>query len=331
MSVLVTGGAGYIGSHMVYSLVDRGESVVVLDNMTTGYRPNLSEQAQLVIGDIGDQILVEKVMREHQVEAVVHFAGSIVVPDSVSDPLGYYANNTVKSRTLMAAAVNCAVKAFIFSSTAAVYGMPATDMLAEDVPLAPISPYGTSKLMTEMMLADTAKAHDFRYTALRYFNVAGADPEGRTGQSSPRATHLIKVASQAALGQRDYLEIFGTDFDTRDGTGVRDYIHVSDLIAAHVLALDRLRSGADSLVANCGYGRGYTVREVIDAVKRVSEVDFEVRETGRRAGDPAALIAIAERARAELGWVPAYDDLDVMVGHAFAWETRMAGRNTPGG
>lgn len=330
MSVLVTGGAGYIGSHMVHALVDRGESVVVLDNMTTGYRPNLSDTATLVIGDIGDQILTERVMREHEVEAIVHFAGSIVVPDSVSDPLGYYANNTVKSRTLMAAAVNCGVKAFIFSSTAAVYGMPETSMLAEDVPLAPISPYGTSKLMTEMMLADTAKAHDFRYTALRYFNVAGADPEGRSGQSSPRATHLIKVASQAALGQRDYLEIFGTDFDTRDGTGVRDYIHVSDLIAAHVLALDRLRSGGDSLVANCGYGRGYSVREVIDAVKRISETDFEVRETGRRAGDPAALIAIADRARAELGWVPAYDDLDVMVGHAFAWETRMAGRNAPG-
>eukprot|EP00752_Nemacystus_decipiens_P019549 g17605.t1 len=328
MTVLVTGGAGYIGSHMVHALIDRGESVVVIDNMTTGYRPNLSEEASLVIGDIGDQILVERVMREHQVEAIVHFAGSIVVPDSVADPLGYYANNTVKSRTLMAAAVNCGVKSFIFSSTAAVYGMPQTAMLAEDVPLAPISPYGTSKLMTEMMLADTAKAHDFNFTALRYFNVAGADPEGRTGQSSPRATHLIKVASQAALGQRDYLEIFGTDFETRDGTGVRDYIHVTDLIAAHVLALDRLRDGGDSLVANCGYGRGYTVREVIEAVKRVSEVDFEVRETGRRAGDPAALIAIAERARTELGWVPAYDDLDVMVGHAFAWETRMAGRNS---
>lgn len=330
MTVLVTGGAGYIGSHMVHALTDRGEPLVVVDNMTTGYRPNLPDDVALVIGDIGDQILVESVMREHGVNAVVHFAGSIVVPDSVADPLGYYANNTVKSRALMAAAVNCGVKHFIFSSTAAVYGMPDQPMIAEQAPTVPISPYGSSKLMTEMMLADTAYAHDFSYTALRYFNVAGADPEGRTGQSSPRATHLIKVASQAALGQRSHMEIYGTDYATDDGTGVRDYIHVSDLIAAHVLALDRLRAGGDSQVMNCGYGRGYSVRQVVDAVKRVSGVDFEARETGRRAGDPATLVAIADRARQELGWVPAYDDLDVIVGHAYAWETRMAGRNTAG-
>lgn len=327
MKVLVTGGAGYIGSHMVHALADRGEPLVVIDNMTTGYRPNLPDDVELVIGDIGDQILVERVMREHDVDAVVHFAGSIVVPDSVSDPLGYYANNTVKSRTLMAAAVTCGVKHFIFSSTAAVYGMPEQPMLAEDAPTVPISPYGSSKLMTEMMLADTARAHDFRYTALRYFNVAGADPEGRTGQSSPRATHLIKVASQAALGQRTHMDIFGTDYDTEDGTGVRDYIHVCDLIAAHILALDRLRSGGDSQVMNCGYGRGYSVRQVVEAVRRVSGSDFEARESERRAGDPAMLVAIADRARAELGWKPAYDDLDVIVGHAYAWETRMAGRN----
>lgn len=329
MSVLVTGGAGYIGSHMVHALVDRGEDVVVLDNMTTGFRPNLADGITLVIGDIGDQILVEKVLREQGVDAIVHFAGSIVVPDSVTDPLGYYANNTVKSRTLMAAAVNVGVKHFIFSSTAAVYGMPSIPLIDETIPVAPISPYGTSKLMTEMMLADTAVAHDFAYTALRYFNVAGADPDGRTGQSSPRATHLIKVASQAALGQRTHMEIYGTDYDTEDGTGVRDYIHVTDLIAAHCLALDRLRRGGASLVANCGYSKGYSVRDVIASVRRVSGVDFDVREAPRRAGDPAALVAKADRARQELGWVPAYDDLDTIVGHAFAWEARMAGRNRP--
>ncbi len=328
MSVLVTGGAGYIGSHMAHALVDRGDQVVVVDNLTTGYKPNLPEAIKLVVGDIGDQILVESVLREHRVDAIVHFAGSIVVPDSVADPLGYYANNTVKSRSLMAAAVNVGVRNFIFSSTAAVYGVPGGSTVTEDAPTVPISPYGSSKLMTEMMLADTSRAHDFAYTVLRYFNVAGADPEGRTGQSSPRATHLIKVASQAALGQRPYMEIFGTDYDTEDGTGVRDYIHVSDLIAAHVLALDRLRDGGDSLVMNCGYGRGYSVRQVVEAVRRVSGVEFEARETGRRAGDPASLVAVADRARQELGWRPAYDDLDVIVGHAYAWETRMAGRNS---
>jgi UDP-glucose 4-epimerase len=327
MSVMVTGGAGYIGSHMVHALVDRGVDVVVFDNMTTGVKSSLPVGVQLVIGDIGDQVLLEHVMRAHAVDAVVHFAGSIVVPDSVRDPLGYYANNTVKSRTLMAAAVNCGVRHFIFSSTAAVYGMPSTSLVDEAAATSPISPYGTSKLMTEMMLADTARAHDFAFTALRYFNVAGADPDGRTGQSSPMATHLIKVASQAALGQRGHMEIFGTDFDTPDGTGVRDYIHVSDLIAAHVLALERLRAGGGSLVANCGYGTGYSVRQVIDAVKRVSGRDFEVREAPRRPGDPAALVARAELARAELGWRPSHDDLDTIVAHAFAWEARMAGRN----
>ena len=329
MTVLVTGGAGYIGSHMVHALHDRAEPLIVVDNMTTGYRPNMPDDVALVIGDIGDQILIERVMREHGVNAIVHFAGSIVVPDSVADPLGYYANNTVKSRTLMAAAVNCGVGHFIFSSTAAVYGIPDGAMVREDAPTQPISPYGSSKLMTEMMLADTARAHDFAYTALRYFNVSGADPDGRTGQSSPRATHLIKVASQTALGQRPYMEIFGTDYDTEDGTGVRDYIHVSDLIAAHVLALDRLRAGGDSQIMNCGYGHGYTVRQVVDAVRRVSGVDIEARETARRPGDPASLVAITDKVRAELGWVPAHDDLDEIIGHAYAWETRMAGRNAP--
>ncbi|MBV6657182.1 MAG: UDP-glucose 4-epimerase GalE [Devosiaceae bacterium] len=329
MSVLVTGGAGYIGSHMVHALVDRGESVLVIDNMTTGYRPNLAPQAVLVVGDIGDQILVERLMREYSVDAVVHFAGSIVVPESVADPLAYYANNTVKSRTLMAAAVTCGVEHFIFSSTAAVYGMPTTDMVKEVTPTAPISPYGSSKLMTEMMLADTARAHKFRYTALRYFNVAGADPDGRAGQYSANATHLIKIATQTALGQRDHMSIFGADYDTPDGTGVRDYIHVSDLIAAHCLALDRLRQGGDSLVANCGYGRGYSVRDVIASVKRVANVDFEVREAPRRAGDPGTLVARSDRAREMLGWVPQHDDLDTIVGHALAWEARLSGRNEP--
>ncbi|MEM1285344.1 MAG: UDP-glucose 4-epimerase GalE [Cohaesibacteraceae bacterium] len=329
MSVLVTGGAGYIGSHMVHALVDRDEPVVVIDNLTSGYRPNLPDNVPVVIGDIGDQILVERVMRTHGVDAVVHFAGSIVVPESVADPLGYYANNTVKSRALMAAAVNCGVRAFIFSSTAAVYGLPGTPLVEEEAQLAPISPYGASKMMTEMMLADTAHAHDFAYTAIRYFNVAGADPEGRTGQSSPKATHLIKVASQVALGQRPHLEIFGTDYETEDGTGVRDYIHVSDLIAAHVLALDRLRSGGDSLVVNCGYSRGYSVRQVIDMVQSVSGVDFDVREAARRPGDPAALIAKSDRIRGELGWTPRHDDLETMIRHAFSWEARMAGRNMP--
>ncbi|MEM6711404.1 MAG: UDP-glucose 4-epimerase GalE [Pseudomonadota bacterium] len=327
MAVLITGGAGYIGSHMAHALADRGMPFVVLDNLTTGYRPGMPDGALLIVGDIGDQVLVERLIREHSIDAVVHFAGSIVVPDSMTDPLGYYANNTVKSRALMAACVNCGVRSFIFSSTAAVYGMPDTDQLDETAPTAPISPYGSSKLMTEMMLADTAHAHDFAYTAIRYFNVAGADPHGRTGQSSPRATHLIKVASQAALGQRPYMEIYGSDYDTPDGTGVRDYIHVSDLIAAHVLALDRLRGGGDSLVINCGYGQGYSVREVVASVRRVSGVDFEAREAPRRAGDPASLVAIADRARRELGWTPSHDDLDEIVSHAYAWETRMVGRN----
>lgn len=327
MAVLVTGGAGYIGSHMVHALVDRGERVVVVDNLTTGFKPNLPEDAVLAVGDVGDQIFLEALIREHEVDAIVHFAGSIVVPESVSDPLGYYANNTVKSRSLMAAAVNGGVRHFIFSSTAAVYGMPSSDIVEEGMPTVPISPYGASKLMTEMMLADTAHAHDFAYTALRYFNVAGADPDGRTGQSTPKATHLIKVATQAALGQRSHVDIFGSDYATEDGTGVRDYIHVSDLISAHCLALDRLRDGGDSLVANCGYGRGYSVRQVIDAVQRVSGTSFDVREAPRRAGDPAALVARADRARQALGWSPAYDDLDTIVGHALSWEARLYGRN----
>ena len=252
MTVLVTGGAGYIGSHMVLELASAGEKVVVLDNLSTGVRANVLAGVPLEVGDVGDELLVRGLLRQHKIDAIIHFAGSIVVPDSVVDPLGYYNNNTVKSRALMAAAVGCGVKHFIFSSTAAVYGMPEVNPVTETTELKPISPYGTSKLMTELMLADTARAHDFRYAALRYFNVAGADPEGRTGQSTPRATHLIKVACQTALGQHAALNVYGADYPTADGTCVRDYIHVSDLARAHLAALRKLRAGGASDIFNCG-------------------------------------------------------------------------------
>ncbi|MEM8878334.1 MAG: UDP-glucose 4-epimerase GalE [Pseudomonadota bacterium] len=326
MSVLVTGGAGYIGSHMVLALADRGEQVIVLDDLSTGVRDNVDPRAVLMVGDVGNEGLLLQLIARHQVESIVHFAGSIVVPDSVSDPLGYYLNNTVRSRSLIAAAVTAGVAHMIFSSTAAVYGMPKSNPVFENADLNPISPYGTSKWMTEMMLRDTAAAHDLRYCALRYFNVAGADPDGRSGQSTPRATHLIKVASEAAARQRGKLDIFGTDYDTPDGTCIRDYIHVSDLIAAHIAALDHLRLGGGSEVLNCGYGKGFSVREVIDAVKRVGDVDFPVHEAARRPGDPAALVAGAKNVRSLLGWVPQYDDLDTIVGHALAWEQSLAAK-----
>ncbi len=276
MTVLVTGGAGYIGSHMVLAVRDAGRNVVVLDNLSTGFRWAVHPEAVFVEGDCGDEDLVGRVIREHGVDAIVHFAGSIVVPDSVVDPLGYYLNNTVRSRALIAAAVANGVPRFLFSSTAAVYGDAKESPIAETAPLDPVSPYGTSKLMTELMLRDTARAHPLKYVALRYFNVAGADPAGRSGQSSPRATHLIKVATQAALGERTHLDVFGTDYPTPDGTCLRDYIHVTDLARAHVLALDYLAAGGESAVFNCGYGRGYSVLQVIEAVKRVSGVDFPV-------------------------------------------------------
>jgi len=326
MAVLVTGGAGYIGSHMVLSLVDRGEDVVVLDNLSTGFRWAVAQPAKLVEGDVGDIAMVEKIIAEDNIDAIIHFAGSIVVPDSISDPLGYYLNNTVKSRALIEAAVRGGVKRFIFSSTAAVYGMPETNPVVEDASLQPISPYGSSKMMTEIMLGDTSFAHDFNYVALRYFNVAGADPKGRSGQSTPRATHLIKVASEAALGQRARLDVYGTDYETPDGTCIRDYIHVSDLARAHLLALDHLRREPENLVMNCGYGRGFSVLEVIDAVKRVSGVDFEVRLTDRRPGDPAALVAGADRIRERLAWTPERDDLDDIVADALNWEKKLKDR-----
>lgn len=323
MTVLVTGGAGYIGSHMVLELLDSGESVVVLDNLSTGFRWAVPTNATLVVGDVGDQDLVRSIVRKHGVKAIIHFAGSIVVPESVADPLGYYHNNTVKSRALMEVAVEMGIEQFIFSSTAAVYGNPSEVPVREDAELKPMSPYGSSKLMTEIMLADVARAHNFRYVALRYFNVAGADPQGRTGQSTPNATHLIKVACEAALGKRPCIEVFGTDYPTEDGTCIRDYIHVTDLVRAHRAALRHLRDGGDSEIFNCGYSKGFSVLEVIDAVKRVSGADFEVRNAPRRAGDPAAIVAASDKIRVHLGWRPELDKLETIAAQALAWESHM--------
>lgn len=327
MTVLVTGGAGYIGSHMVLALCDSGERVVVLDDLSTGFDWAVDGRATLVTGKVGDMELVGRLIAEHGVDAIVHFAGSIVVPESVTDPLKYYGNNTAASRNLIEAAVKAGVKHFIFSSTAAVYGNTGSDAVSEDAVLKPESPYGRSKLMTEMMLADVAAAHPLKFGVLRYFNVAGADPARRSGQSSPVATHLIKVAAQAALGQRKSMSIFGTDFPTPDGTGVRDYIHVTDLAKAHRLLLDYLRGGGESVTLNCGYGRGFSVREVIDTVKAVSGVDFEVIEGPRRAGDPAAIVAKADRLRSVLGWVPEHQPLEEIVSTALTWERYLATRN----
>jgi UDP-glucose 4-epimerase len=327
MTVLVTGGAGYIGSHMVWDLLDAGEEVVVLDRLSTGFDWAVAPEAKLVVGEIADQPLVERIIREHGVHEIIHFAGSIVVPESVADPLGYYLNNTVASRALIESAVRTGVKHFIFSSTAAVYGSPRRMPVDETQIPAPESPYGTSKWMTELMLRDTAAAHPLTFAVLRYFNVAGADPKGRTGQSTKGATHLIKVASETALGKRPFLEVYGTDYDTADGTCVRDYIHVSDLAAAHRQALRYLRDGGASLIANCGYGHGYSVLEVLDTVRKVVGHDFDVRVAGRRAGDASAIVADASLARGTLGWEPVHDDLERIVEHAFAWEANLARRN----
>jgi UDP-glucose 4-epimerase len=326
MSVLVTGGAGYIGSQMVWDLVGRGEKVVVLDDLSTGFDWAVAPQAELVIGDIGDRVLLDRIMRTRQVDTVMHFAGSIVVPDSVADPLGYYLNNTVKARELIAAAISNRVENFVFSSTSAVYGIPASLPVAEDAPLSPASPYGASKAMTERMLADATVAYGLRSVVLRYFNVAGADPAGRTGQSARGATHILKVAIEAVTGQRDHVAVFGTDYDTPDGTGIRDYIHVSDLVGAHLAALDHLRGGGDSLVLNCGYGHGYSVLELLEAVQAVSGQVIDVRPRDRRAGDVPVMVAAAERIKKVLGWQPRYDDINVIVEHALAWEGKLLRR-----
>jgi UDP-glucose 4-epimerase len=323
MTVLVTGGAGYIGSHTVHELVDSGERVLVLDNLSMGFLCALPKAALAIIGDVGDQALVTSIIDNNHVDAIVHFAGSIVVPDSVRDPLGYYQNNTVNSRALIETAVKCGVRSFIFSSTAAVYGNPDRVPVHESAPTIPVSPYGWSKLMTEIMLCDAGRAHALSFAILRYFNVAGADPKGRTGQSTPNATHLIKVAVQVALGQREYLEVFGSDYPTPDGTCVRDFIHVTDLARAHGAALNYLRNGKPSITLNCGYGRGYSVLEVVQAIRRVADIDLAVRMAQRRAGDSMAIVAEASRIRERLDWVPAWDDLDAMVGHALAWERHL--------
>jgi len=324
MTILVTGGGGYIGSHMVHTLADAGEPVVVIDDLSTGFRSALPKSTALFVGDVGNETLVAELITTHGVTEIIHFAASIVVPESVRDPLGYYRNNTMNARALLEVAVKTGVRHFIFSSTAAVYGNPARVPVAENAPLTPMSPYGSSKLMTEIMLGDVAAAHGLKYVVLRYFNVAGADPQLRTGQSTVGATHLIKVAVATALGLRPQMDVYGTDYDTPDGTCIRDYIHVSDLARAHSDALAHLRRGGASETFNCGYGHGYSVLEVIEAVKRASGRDFAVRLAARRPGDPAAIVADAARIRAMLGWSPRFDDLDTIVKHALAWERRLA-------
>ena len=326
MTVLVSGGAGYIGGHMVLDLVDRNEPLVILDNLSTGFRWAAPPDTPMVVADAGDFETVLNTIRTHDVRSIIHFAARIVVPESMTDPLGYYLANTVKTRSLIAAAVAGGVKEFIFSSTAAVYGETSLGPVSESQPPAPVSPYGSSKWMSEMMLRDAAAAHGFKYAILRYFNVAGADPKGRYGQSTPLATHLIKVAAQAAVGKRDHMEMFGQDYPTPDGTCVRDYIHVSDLAAAHAAALHYLRHGGRSIIVNAGYGRGYSVREVIDTVRQVSGVDFEVRQGPRRAGDPPAIVANADLLRRELGWTPRLDDLSKIVTDALSWEHELKRR-----
>ncbi len=326
-NILVTGGAGYIGSHAVLALRDAGWSPVVIDNLVTGFRWAVPDDVPFVEGNIGDEALVATTIKDHNIGAILHFAGSVVVPESVENPLKYYRNNTANSRSLIDAAVLAGVKHMIFSSTAATYGIPESSPVREDMPTVPINPYGMSKLMTEMMLRDVAAAHDFNYCALRYFNVAGADPEGRSGQSTAGATHLIKIAAEAALGKRASVSVFGTDYDTEDGTGVRDYIHVADLAAAHVIALEALIADpAASHTLNCGYGHGYSVMQVLDAVDRVTNNTLVRNMEDRRAGDPDSLISDNRAIMQRFGWQPRFDDLDVIVKHALAWERELGER-----
>ena len=320
--VLVTGGAGYIGSHAVLALSDAGYPVTVLDDLSTGFRSAIPDGVDFVEADVGDEAVLADILRPGSFDAVMHFAGALVVPESVAEPLKYYGNNSCKTRTLLAGMLRAGIDKFVFSSTAAVYGMPRSLPASESVPPNPINPYGSSKLIIEWMLRDVASAHGLRYAALRYFNVAGADPRGRTGQSTAAATHLIKVVVEHIAGRREAIEIFGTDFDTPDGTGIRDYIHVSDLADLHVLALQRLIAGGDSIVANCGYGRGFSVRQVIDTAERVGGKRLKVLCSPRRAGDPAALVADASLAKAELQWRPRFNDLETILRDALAWETR---------
>ena len=323
MTVLVTGGAGYIGSHMVHALADAGESVVVIDNLSTGFSAFVPEGVPLFIGDAADENLVEGVIAAHGIESIIHFAGSVVVPDSMRDPLAYYRNNTMTTRSLLNVAVKCGIKRFIFSSTAAVYGNPDQVPVPEHAPTHPLSPYGTSKLMTEIMLHDTASAHGLSYVVLRYFNVAGADPLGRIGLATVGATHLLKIAVEAATGQRAKIDVYGTDYPTPDGSCIRDFIHVSDLVQAHRAALAYLRNGGSSATLNCGYGRGYSVLETIEAVRRVSGRNFAVQYAPRRAGDIMTMVADTSRIRSMLDWTPQLDDLDTIAAHALAWEERL--------
>ncbi|HET9388783.1 MAG TPA: UDP-glucose 4-epimerase GalE [Steroidobacteraceae bacterium] len=321
-SILVTGGAGYIGSHTVLQLRARGERVVVLDDLSTGFRQAVLD-TPLIVGKVGDREQVLEVLRSHQVDTVLHFAAHTIVPESVSEPLKYYGNNTCSTRNLLQCCLESGVRNFVFSSTAAVYGIPTGSFAAEDTPTAPINPYGTSKLMSEWMLRDVAAASSLRYVALRYFNVAGSDTTGRIGQATRKATLLVKVACEAVVGKRPHVSIFGTDYPTSDGTGIRDYIHVEDLATAHLDALTYLRGGGASTVLNVGYGHGYSVREVLAGVERVSGQPLKIREEPRRPGDPPALVARADRVRSELGWKPRLDDLDTIVRSALEWERRL--------
>lgn len=324
--ILVTGGAGYIGSHVVRQLGEAGEDIVILDNLSTGFADAVL-YGELIVGDTGDKALVEKILEEHQIDSVMHFAAHTIVPESVENPLKYYGNNTCSSRSLLECCHQAGVKHFIFSSTAAVYGIPENGLCTEDSPLSPINPYGTSKLMTEWMLRDLSQASDLRHVALRYFNVAGSDPEGRIGQSTARATLLIKVACEAAVDKRSHVSIFGTDYPTPDGTGIRDYIHVEDLASAHLDALSYLRKGGESQTMNCGYSHGYSVREVLETVARVNNAPLNIREEPRRAGDPPNLIAGADRIRNILGWKPRHDDLDFIVKTSLEWEKKLLSKN----